>query len=66
VGRFGGYFGAHNADIREKVIVFSLGCILDIDEAENLKSHSDDATKCAETLQKFMDIRRQHGARREV
>ncbi|KAG1761965.1 superkiller protein 3 [Suillus occidentalis] len=27
---------------------------------------NDDATKCAETLQKFMDIRREHGTRREV
>ncbi|KAG1851683.1 superkiller protein 3 [Suillus subluteus] len=27
---------------------------------------NEDATKCAETLQKFMDIRRQHGTRREV
>ncbi|KAG1742187.1 superkiller protein 3 [Suillus lakei] len=27
---------------------------------------NDDATKCAETLQKFVDIRRQHGTRREV
>ncbi|KAG1745363.1 superkiller protein 3 [Suillus paluster] len=27
---------------------------------------TDDATKCAETLQKFMDVRRQHGTRREV
>ncbi|KAG2153913.1 superkiller protein 3 [Suillus clintonianus] len=27
---------------------------------------NDDAMKCAETLQKFMDIRRQHGTRREV
>ncbi|KAG1771164.1 superkiller protein 3 [Suillus placidus] len=27
---------------------------------------NDDATKCAETLQKFMDIRRQHGTRREI
>ncbi|KAG1844187.1 hypothetical protein DFJ58DRAFT_731304 [Suillus subalutaceus] len=27
---------------------------------------NDDATKCAETLQKFMDIRRQHGTRRET
>ncbi|KAG2745039.1 superkiller protein 3 [Suillus brevipes Sb2] len=27
---------------------------------------NDDATKCAETLQKFIDIRRDHGTRREV
>ncbi|KAG2355063.1 hypothetical protein BDR07DRAFT_1304231 [Suillus spraguei] len=30
-----------------------------------LFAKNDDATKCAETLQKFMDIRRQHGSRRE-
>ncbi|OAX37205.1 superkiller protein 3 [Rhizopogon vinicolor AM-OR11-026] len=27
---------------------------------------SDDATKCAETLQKFIDIRKEHGTRRQV